>query len=186
MPQLYHPVIQMASSQKTEGALKSIVLSLVLCFSSELFAREIKLATITGNVDTDTSYFTVELDDAGNLDTVRFKTVTQEGRVSVDNHFPVQTVDAEGVILMVRNGRNILRLETVKPFSFSTGGQVKLNYLYSGVTNSWKSLQLRLVKAGEDFEIRTLKNERTERFFTKGNWHPVFGLVGIADLVPQF
>jgi hypothetical protein len=157
---------------------------MILCLSADLFAREINLATITGNVDTDTSYFMVEITEAGLLDTVRFRTVTKEGRVSQDSHFPVQTVDATGVLLLERNNRDILRLETIKPFSFETGGLVKLSFLYSGVTNSWKSLKIQIVKVGEDFEIRTLKGEKVTRFFTKGNWHPILGLIGIADLVP--
>jgi hypothetical protein len=157
---------------------------MLLCLSADVFAREITLATITGNVDTDTSYFLIEIDDAGKLDTVHFRTVTKEGRVSQDSHFPVETVDATGVLLLERNNREILRLETVKPFSYENGGQVKLNYLYSGVTNSWKTLKVQLIRAGEDFEIKTLAGEKTNRFYTKGNWSPIFGLIGISELVP--
>lgn len=165
--------------------MKALILTMILCLSADVFAREIKLATITGNVDTDTSYFSVEVDEAGTLDTVLFRTVTKGGRVTQDSHFPVETVDATGVLLIERNNRDILRLETIKPFSFETGGQVKLNYLYSGVTNSWKTLKVELVKSGDDFEVRTLKGEKATRFFTKGNWHPLLGLIGIADLVPM-
>lgn len=165
--------------------MKTLILTMILCLSADLFAREITLATITGNVDTDTSTFTVEVDDAGTLDTVLFKTVTKEGRVTQDSHFPVETVDATGVLLLERNNRDILRLETIKPFSFQTGGQVKLNFLYNGATGSWKTLKVQLVKSGEDFEIRTLKGEKATRFFTKGNFHPILGLIGIADLVPM-
>lgn len=165
--------------------MKTFILMAVLCFSSELFAREILLATITGNVDTDTSYFLAELDDSNALDTVRFRTVTREGRVTQDSHFPAQTVDSTGVVLLERNDRDILRLETVKPFSFQIGGEVKLTYLYSGVTGSWKSLKVKLMKNGDDFEIQNAKGEKITRFFTKGNWHPIFGLIGIAELVPM-
>lgn len=165
--------------------MKPFILTLALCLSADLFAREIQLATITGNVDTDTSYFLAELTEADALDTVRFKTLTREGRVTQDNHFPVETIDATGVVLLERNNREVLRLETVKPFSFETGGEVKLSFLYSGVTNAWKTLKVKLVKNGADFEIRTLKNEKVTRFYTKGNWHPLFGLVGIADLEPR-
>lgn len=165
--------------------MKTLILTMILCLSANLYAREINLATITGNIDTDISYFMVEIDDAGFLDTVRFRTVTKEGRVSQDSHFPVETVDSTGVLLLERNNREILRLETIRPFSFETGGLVKLSFLYSGVSNSWKSLKVQLVKSGEDFEIRTLKGEKTTRFFTKGNWHPLLGLIGIADLVPM-
>lgn len=165
--------------------MKTLILTLALCLSADLFAREIQIATVTGNIDTDTSYFLVEIDDAGKLDTVRFKTITRQGRVSQDSHFPVETVDDDGVVLIVRNGRDVLRLETVKPFSFETGGEVKLSYLYSGVSNSWKSLRVKLLKSGEDFEIRTLQGEKVTQFYTKGNWHPIFGLIGISDLVPK-
>lgn len=172
--------------RRTENFIvKTFILMVTLCFSAELFAREILLATITGNIDTDTSYFEIEVNDINALDTVRFRTVTREGRVSQDSFFPAETVDATGAVLIQRNDRDILRLETVKPFSFETGGEVKLTYLYSGVTNSWKALKVKLVKAGDDFEVRSSKGEKITRFYTKGNWHPIFGLIGIADLVPM-
>ncbi len=165
--------------------MKSLILTLALCLSADLFAREIKLATITGNIDTDTSTFSVELDDSGKLHTVLFRTVTKEGRVTQDSSFAAETVIDEGVVLLVRDGRKILKLETEKPFSLDKGGIVKMNYLYNGATGSWKTLRVALVKPSEDFQILTLKGEVVTRFFTKGNWHPILGLIGIADLVPQ-
>ena len=165
--------------------MKTIILTLALSLSADLFAREIKLATITGNVDTDTSLFLIEVDDNGSLDTVRFKTTTKEGKITQDSHFPAETVDATGVVLLERNNRDILRLETVKPFSFANGGQVNLKYLYNGATNSWKSLKVSLLKNGADFEIRTADGKKVTRFFVKGHRQPVIGLVGISDLVPQ-
>ncbi len=165
--------------------MKTLILTMILCLSADLFAREIQLATITGNVDTDTSYFMVEVTEDSVLDTIRFRTVTKDGRVSQDSHYPVETVDATGVMLIERNNRDVLRLETIKPFSFETGGQVKLSFLYNGATGSWRSTKVQVVKVGEDFEIRTLKGEKTTRFYTKGNFHPILGLIGIADLEPR-
>jgi hypothetical protein len=164
--------------------VKTIILTLALCFSTALFAREVKLATITGNVDTDTSYFLVEVTEAGDLDSVRYQTVTKEGRVSIDSVFPVQTVIDEGVYLLQRNGRNVLRLETDKTFSVANGGVVKMRYLYSGITNSWKTLSVKMLKGTDDWEIRTMKDEKVSKFFTKGNFQAPFGVIGIAELVP--
>lgn len=165
--------------------MKTLILTLALCLSADLFAREIKLATITGNIDTDTSTFLVEVDDNGKLHTVRFKTVTKEGRITQDNSFAAETVIDEGVVLLRRNDRNVLKLETETPFKLESGGIVKLSYLFNGATGSWKVLRVALVKPSDDFEILTLRGEKVTRFFTKGNWHPIFGLIGIADLVPQ-
>lgn len=165
--------------------MKTLILTLTLCLSADLFAREIKLATITGNVDTDTSIFSIEVDDQGTLDTVLFKTTTKEGKVTQDSHFPAETVDATGVVLLERSNRDILRLETVKPFSFANGGTVNLKYLSNGATNSWKSLKVTLIKNGADFEIRAADGKKITRFFVKGNRQPVIGIVGISDLVPQ-
>ncbi len=165
--------------------MKTLILTLALCLSADLFAREIKLATITGNIDTDTSTFLVEIDDSGKLHTVRFKTVTKEGRITQDNTFAAETVVDEGVVLLRRNDRNVLKLETDAPFSLENGGTVKLSFLYNGATGSWKTLKVSLVKPEGEFQIMTLKGEKVTRFFTKGNWHPIFGLIGIADLVPQ-
>jgi hypothetical protein len=165
--------------------MKTFILTLALCLSADLFAREIKLATITGNIDTDTSTFLIDVDDSGKLHTVRFKTVTREGRITQDNSFPAETVVDEGVILLRRDNRNVLKLEAETPFSLVTGGMVKLSYLYNGATGSWKILRVALVKPTGQFEILTLKGEKVTRFFTKGNWHPILGLIGIADLVAQ-
>ncbi len=165
--------------------MKTFLLTALLFLSADIFAREIKLATITGNADTDTSVFLVELNAKGHLDTIRFTTTTREGRITQDSHFPAETVDATGVVLLERDGRKILKLETVKPFSFENGGTVKLNHLYSGVTNTWKSVNVLLVKSGEDFEIRTLDGKKITKFFVKGNFHRIFGLIGISTLVPQ-
>ncbi|MES2526273.1 MAG: hypothetical protein V4598_04275 [Bdellovibrionota bacterium] len=165
--------------------MKTLILTLALCLSADLFAREIKLATITGNIDTDTSTFSVEIDDSGKLHTVLFRTVTKEGRVTQDSRFAAETVVDEGVVLLERDGRKVLKLQTEAPFSLENGGIVKMNYLYSGVSGSWKTLKVSLAKPEGEFQIMNLKGEKVTRFFTKGNWHPIFGLIGIADLVPQ-
>ncbi len=165
--------------------MKTFFLTLLLCLSTTLFAREVKLATITGNVDTDTSLFQIEVTEAGLIDSVHFTTTTREGRVTQDSFFPAQTVIDVGVVLLERNGRDILRLEAEKTFSQEKGGIVKLNYLYSGVTGSRKTLKVSLTKNGEEFEIHTLTGEKVTRFYTKGNWHPILGLIGISELEPR-
>ena len=165
--------------------MKTLILTLALCLSADLFAREILLATITGNTDTDTSTFKVEVEDSGKLHTVLFRTTTREGRITQDNAFPSETVVSDGVVLLRRNDRNILKLDVEQPFSLENGGVVKLSFLYNGATGSWKNLKVSLVKNGPDFEIHTLKGEKVTRFYTKGNYHPILGLIGIADLIPQ-
>lgn len=163
--------------------MKTLLLSFALSLSADLFAREIQLATITGNIDNDTSTFFAEVDDSGKLHSVRFKTVTREGRITQDDSFPSETVVDEGVVLLQRSGRNVLKLGTEAPFSLEDGGVVKLSYLYNGATGSWKTLKVSLVKPNGEFQIMNFKGEKVTRFFTKGNWHPIFGLIGIADLL---
>ncbi len=159
---------------------------LCLLISTSLLASpvELKMATITSNVDTDTGRFYLITKDNGDADSLRYTITTRSGSISEDQTYPWERV-REGVVLITREGREIVRLYIDQKFSPLTGGGVRINYLYSGVTGVRNNLNLNLSRTGDSWKLNQGTTE-INRMLIKGNWNVLLGLIGIANIETSF
>ena len=143
---------------------------------------EIKLATITNDIDRDLTVFFIETMEDGTMDSMRYLTTMPSGQISEDMHFPYEQVLAGNVLLEERNGYEVIKL-SVEKFSRNNGGIVRLSYLFNGITNSWRELRLNLIRDGLNYYLTDLEGRKINRLHFRGNYIRVVGLVGIRDIL---
>jgi hypothetical protein len=157
-----------------------IVLFLILSCSA--FATETKIVTITSDVDRDSTVFYLISNPDGSIDGMRFITTNVFGRVETDETHPVERVMAEGMVLFRQGNYEAVRLKLEK-FNPMNGGDLKIDYLFSGVSNTRRALRLVLVKTDNGFTLRNAQATEVLRLRVLGNWNPILGLVGIREIV---
>lgn len=160
--------------------MERVIFALGLLGSLVVFAGEHKIVTISSNIDKDVTDFYLETLEDGSLDGMRFVTRDARGQVTQDNHATIEEVVDSGVVLFREGNREAVRLK-VANFSAEAGGDVIVDYLYSGVTNSRKFLRLGIKKTDGDFFLHQAgKPVNTMKVF--GNWSPILGLIGISEI----
>lgn len=166
--------------------MKNLMLCGFLMISSSLFAAETKMATITSNIDTDVARFYLITDEQGDIDSMRYTITKQNGSIAEDVTHPVERVMQDGVILVERDGFSVLKL-FVDKFSPQTGGIVKIDYLYSGVTGTRYYVPFKLTRTADGYTFtRASDNVVVNHLYIQGNWNVLLGLVGIRDIGSSF
>lgn len=158
--------------------------ALITLITLKTHAAEFNLASITSNIDTDTTIFYLETNSDGSIDSMRYVTTLESGQISEDMHFTVEDVLDEGVVLEERNGHEIVRLY-IEDFQAASGGLVRLNYLVNGATSYRRELRLKLIKLDNQFVLTDMDNNFIDCMYLRGNWIRFFGLVGVRDIEVQ-
>lgn len=165
--------------------MKALLLCCLIFMTSGLFAAEIKMATITSNIDQDVARFFLITDDKGDIDSMRYTITKINGSISEDITHPVERVMQDGVILVERDGFSVLKL-FVEKFSPKTGGIVKIDFLYSGVSGTRYYVPYKLTRNETGYDFTSLDNRPVNHLFIQGNWNVLLGLVGIRDISSSY
>lgn len=163
--------------------MKTLFLTLFIALSVNLHAEEIRLAVITSEFDKNVTDYYVITNDQGHVDSMRYVTTMPNGGIFEDVHLPAERVMKEGAVLVERNGYQAVRLE-VENFSLVTGGTIKLNYLFSGVTGARHNKRLTL-KMQDRFRLYDADKE-VNRLFLEANWSRILGIVGVRSIQASF
>ncbi len=162
--------------------MKSLFLSLFLLAGS-LHAAEIRLAVITSEFDKNVTDYYAITNEQGQIDSMRYVTTMPNGGIFEDVTLPAERVMKEGAVLVERDGRQVVRLE-VENFSLSTGGTLKLNYLFSGVTGA-RHVKRLAVKLQDQFRLFE-GDKQINRLFLEANYSRVFGIVGVRSIQASY
>ncbi len=163
--------------------MKTLFLSLLMIVTLNIQAEEIRLAIITSEFDKNVTDYYVITNDQGHVDSMRYVTTLPNGGIFEDVTLPAERVMKEGAVLVERNGHQAVRIE-VENFSVVTGGTIKLNYLFSGVTGARHNKRLTL-KLQDRFRIYDADKE-VNRLFLEANWSRLFGIVGVRSIQCSF
>jgi hypothetical protein len=154
---------------------------LALFLSFNINASEVKLAVITSDVDQDHTDFFLETTPSTDIDSLRLITSTPSGQMTDDHSFPIQSALTDGIIVSERSGRDVIHLYA-ENFTIQSGGQVKLNYLYNGMSGSRMNLNLVLKKTSGEFALYDDQGKIVNRLFMVANHAPFVGVVGIREI----
>lgn len=163
--------------------MKTLFLTLLITLSLNIQAEEIRLAVITSEFDKNVTDYYVITDDQGHVDSMRYVTTMPNGGIFEDVTLPAERVMKEGAVLVERNGHQAVRLE-VENFSLITGGTIKLNYLFSGVTGARHIKRLTL-KIQDRFRLYDADKE-VNRLFLEANYSRIFSIVGVRSIQTSF
>lgn len=164
------------------------ILALTLLILSSAWAHpdlETEMATITSNIDSDVGKFYLLTDPSGDVDAIRHTITQRSGRITEDTVHTWERIRDGGVVLVYREGREILRLHVDQNFSPKTGGVVRINYLFSGITNVRRDFNLALIREGSAFSLK--KDTATvNSLYVAGNWNVLLGWIGISYITASF
>ncbi len=90
-----------------------------------------------------------------------------------------------GVVIYEQRNRDVIKLQ-VENFNLTSGGVTKLDYLYSGVSNTRRVLRLMIVKDGDSFYLADKSGKKINRLFVKVNRAPVLGIVGVKEILSSY
>lgn len=163
--------------------MKSLLIIFIFCISFAVQAEQIRLAVITSEFDKNVTDYYAITNEQGHIDSMRYVTTMPNGGIFEDVLLPAERVMREGAVLVERDGRQVVRLE-VENFSLVTGGTLKLNYLFSGVTGS-RHIKRLSVKLQERFRLYDGEKE-VNRLFLEANYSRVFGIVGVRSIQSSY
>ncbi|HXH30638.1 MAG TPA: hypothetical protein VNJ01_07480 [Bacteriovoracaceae bacterium] len=166
--------------------MKSFFVLLTFLMTLSATAAEYKLAVITSEFDNDTTDFFLETNDAGEMHSIRYVSTSPSGQITEDNSIPAETVLREGGVLAHRQGRDVVKLFVEPGFNIKVGGDVRLTYLQSGVSNNWRFIPLKVTKEGEGFKLTDAENSLVNRLFMLVNRSRLFGIIGIKEIQYYF
>jgi hypothetical protein len=163
--------------------MKALMLTAIFLFSFVTHAEEIRLAVITSEFDKNVTDYYVITNEQGLVDSMRYVTTMPNGGIFEDVTLPAERVMKEGAVLVERDGYQAVRLE-VENFSLNTGGTIRLNYLFSGVTGSRHIKRLTLKKL-EKFRLFD-GEKQINRLFLEANYSRIFGIIGVRSIQTSF
>jgi hypothetical protein len=160
---------------------KSFLLLTVLglfTFTSNVQAREQFLVKTTVEGDSNTLNLSLILDDETS-DVKAFRLDELSGSKVLDS----DVFDVEGptdFVLYTEEDRDVINLISDN-FANHQGGDVKLDYLYNGITGSRGALHLDLSRNGDTWEL-TSKGKKVSKLHIVKNKKFLVGVIGIKNI----
>ena len=161
--------------------MKLTVMLSLFFLTTNLLAREVELATVRSDIESDTIKIIVETDEQNELSylyTDTYKNGTFFERKSHD----LSNIGS-GFVIYKKSGRDVVILNS-DDFATYAGGTITMKYLYSGITNSYRSKTFTIEQTADAW--RMSKNNKTIKglfFKAKKTWGKV---VGIKDIVFKY
>lgn len=164
--------------------MKAFFTCLLMAFSLQIFAAEIKMAVITSEFDKNFTNYFIETNDKNHIVGMRYVTVMPNGGIFEDISVTAEQVLTDGAVIVERNGHLVVKLE-LENFSVQKGGTVILNYLYNGATGTRHIKKLSLQLINNEFVLFD-KNQKINQLFLVANRVRVLGIVGVKHIVSSF
>lgn len=159
-----------------------IALCLFSCLS--LQAAMIKIADINSDYDQNVTEYFIELNNQNHIDSLRYITTMPNGGIFEDVTVPSNRILNESVVVVERQGRDIVIL-SLEDFSTIRGGTLVLNYLYNGITGSRKIKKLSLKLVKNDFLLFDGDRKINKMFLESHRRIPV-GIIGVKEIHTSF
>jgi hypothetical protein len=159
-----------------------LVLTFVATFSFNSFAAVTKLVSATNEEDSNTMVISLITDSTSDVTGINVKLISKSGSVKDSENFDAEDV-YNGFTLMEKEGRKIVRLVSSN-FAGHQGGEIKVDYLYNGITGSRAALLLDLSRDGDQWKL-TYKGSRTRKLHFVSNKKMLVGTIGVKRVEVQ-
>ena len=166
--------------------MRLIILTLGFVFSLAAIAEEIKMAVISSDIDKELRDFYLVTNSRNEIDSIRYVTYLPTGQILDDTTVPAERVIQDGVVIVERDGRDAVRLQTDSGFTVQNGGGIILNYLFSGVTGTRRLHRLVVKRVDSMYFLKNTNDAPVNRILVLGNWNRVLGLIGIRDIQSSY
>lgn len=152
-----------------------------LLFNLNAFAVEQKVVTITSDIEKYKTEFFLEIKEDGSIDSMRFISTYPNGQIFEDYTHTSENVIDDGVVIVERSGRKVLKL-LVENFTVVEGGGVKLDYLFNGLEGTRRNLKIKLLKVNDKFTLTNIDGKPIKSISIIGNRTVILGVIGIREI----
>jgi hypothetical protein len=157
-----------------------ILLTLVMSFNG--FALDHTMMLITNEEDSEIVKFVLETDsDNAEIQAMRKITLNKNHKVIDLEIFHVRDVMRDGAVMSEGSGRKVVILRTKSGFNITNGGNIRLDYLYNGITGKRKDFNMVLKRVGN-----TWKNFKGSKAFKQlhfvTNKKAFIGAIGVKEI----
>lgn len=149
-----------------------------MVFCVNVFSAQQLLVSATNDEDKEVTKLYLELDQYNDIVSITKQTVLH-GKVSASENF-ITKDGANDFVLVKMKGRNILSLGSSN-FSSHNGGNISLIFLYSGITSTFKSLDVDLARDGDTWSLY-LNGRRLNHLHMVSHKKMLLGVVGIKRI----
>jgi hypothetical protein len=158
----------------------TVMLSLLL-LSTTIFAREIELATVRSDIESDIIKIVVDTDEQNEL-TFLYTDTYKNGSFFERKSHNLSSIDS-GFVIYRKSGRDVVILNR-DDFATYAGGTIKMKYLYSGISGTYHSKTFVIEQTEDSWRMSKSGRTITGLFFkAKKTWGKV---VGIKDIVFKY
>jgi len=165
---------------------KIIILLSSILISVSTFSAEQILATITCDKDlVSKSELILITDEKNDIVSMTKKAYTlKNNRWEIDyvkEFTDLSVLPTTGLLVAEKKSRKVAILKSSN-FSAHQGGDIKLVYLYSGVTSSYRTFNLDLQRRGDHWAL-VVKNKEVKEIQLIANVSTFFGMIGISNII---
>jgi hypothetical protein len=165
--------------------IKAFIFVGSVLMSINTFSAEQILVSITCDKDpvsrTELLVVTDEKFDIVSLKKKAYTLVKKKWEVEYVKEFnDLNALQKDGLLVAEKKARKVAILKSPN-FSHQQGGDINLQYLYSGVTGSYRTLKLDLQRRGDHWALVVLAKEVSEIVMI-ANVSSFFGMIGIRDI----
>lgn len=161
--------------------IRSLQVFAVSSFMSlSLMAKELRLATITSDMDSNSAVLIYDLNEiTGSIDHF-YQETYENGKFATREELKIDGLTNGGIILLKKDKFNIVRIWSDN-FDREQGGVLYLDTLYSALSGERREYEMDVVKGGEGLVLLNSKKEFDKmKFVAKRS--KVFGVIGIEKI----
>ena len=160
-----------------------LVLFIIFTFlSTTLLAKEITVARVTSDIERDVVHIVLETDSHNELTYLHTDTFLNNSFVMRNTH-SFENID-NGFVILKKDKYNVVTLYSDDFVSYA-GGKIKIKYMTSGLTNSYKSKYFMITQTDSSWELTNTNSKTLKGFFFKAK--KIFGkIVGIKDIIFKY
>lgn len=161
--------------------MKKLLLLSMSILSLSSFSAEIKLVDITSNNDDELTVLIIETDGSNKLQAMRKEVFNRHGKFLSSDSYTPNEVMSKGAVVSESSGRDVVVIKSQSGFNINNGGNVKLDYLYNGITGERKSKSVQIIKSGSTWKLVAAGKNISKMHFLV-NKKPIIGTVGIKEI----
>ena len=152
----------------------TILLSLV----SAAYGESQILTKITVSGESYTLNLILEVDDKKDIKEFKLIEYNKGKEVAITAYKTEGTKD--GIVLMKMSGRDVVKLQSDN-FTEYQGGEIKLDFLYSGITGKRKKMIMDLSRDGDEW-LLTVDGEAANKLHFVKNKKALIGVIGVKRI----
>ncbi len=164
--------------------MKKIVVLFLTLFSVFASAAQIKMAVITSEFDDNVRDYFVEMDSKNQIHSMRYTTTAPNGAILEDVTSSPEQVGEEGLVVFRQRGYDAVILE-LENFNIMTGGTIRINYLFNGLSGQRNKKFLALKMVDGEFQLFD-GAKRINKMFFEVNRSVIFGVIGVKAIQTSF